>query len=153
MCCCCATQVGCTLQTQTCPASTHCCCCCYCHRAAAAAAPHLQIGCTLPEINCPDAAPYFRADVADVGSPAVWTGKLTGGQPTTNYCFRTAASQCPGSTVPVAANAIAGDSSAVILGCLNAPTAGTADLGDTKACPSVLPVAGDFSFYVVSCFF
>jgi hypothetical protein len=110
----------------------------------------LQIGCTMPDINCPDATPYFRADVADVGTPAVWTGKLTGAQATTNYCFRAAPSQCTGSTVPVRANAIAGDSSAVILGCLNAATTTSADLGDTKACPSVLPVAGDFTFFVVS---
>jgi hypothetical protein len=109
-----------------------------------------KVGCTLPDINCPDAASYFRSDVADVGSPAFWTGKLTGAQPTTNYCFRTAPSQCTGSTVPVRANSIAGDSSAVILGCLNAPTANTADLGSGKACPSVLPVNGDFTFFVVS---
>ncbi|KAF6260874.1 hypothetical protein COO60DRAFT_1504511, partial [Scenedesmus sp. NREL 46B-D3] len=104
------------------------------------------IGCTMPDINCPDATPYFRADVADVA--AVWTGKLAAAEPTTNYCFHSAPSQCSSTSIPVRANAIAGDSSAVILGCLNAPSANTADLGDGKACPSVLPVSGNFTFYV-----
>jgi hypothetical protein len=110
----------------------------------------LQVGCTLPDINCPDSAQFFRADVADVGTPAVWTGKLTGAQPTTNYCFRTATAQCASNGIPVRGSSIAGDNNAQILGCLNAPTANTADLGAGKACPSVLPVAGDYTFFVVS---
>jgi hypothetical protein len=50
----------------------------------------------------------------------------------------------------VRASSLAGDSNAQILGCINAPNANTADLGAGKACPSVMPVAGDYTFFVVS---
>jgi hypothetical protein len=114
----------------------------------------MQVGCTLPDIDCPASASFFRADVADVvavvGSPAVWTGKLTGAQATTNYCFRTAVAQCANTGIPVRDSSLAGDNSAVILGCLNAPAANTADLGAGKACSTVLHVVGDYTFFVVS---
>jgi hypothetical protein len=123
----------------------------------------LQIGCTLPNAYCPAAAKFFR--VWSTATAPATPGQLVGGDIANVYCFRDAVSPvtgCPvtgsGATgvfsIPVRSSNVAGDSSASILGCINAATAGTGDLG-TNACPTDLPVANPagsegYTFFVAS---
>lgn len=68
------------------------------------------------------------------------------------FCSKAGVAACPvtGTTgsIPVRQSNLAGDSAATILGCINAE----ANKGDlqAKGCPTALPVAGDYTFFVAA---
>jgi hypothetical protein len=103
----------------------------------------LQVGCTVPAAYCPADARYFRSNTA---------GALVGGDADV-YCAKTSPAVCPtnGATstasIAVRASNVAGDSAATILGCINAAT-GNGDLGSN--CPTDVPIAGDYTFFVAA---